>query len=176
MEVRPVRAGEHRAAGRLVVAAYRALNGHHMTGGYEVELADVARRAAEAEVFVAVDGPDLLGCVTFVPDATNPWAEELQDGEASIRMLAVDPAVQGRGAGAALLESCIGRARTLGRIAVFLHSTPWMRAAHRLYEKAGFVRVPDRDWLPIPEVPLLAFRLDLPGRAPEPASRVSSRD
>jgi hypothetical protein len=36
-----------------------------------------------------------------------------------------------------------------------------MTAAHRLYERSGFRRVPERDWTPTPEVPLLAFRLDL---------------
>ena len=44
---------------------------------------------------------------------------------------------------------------------MFLHSTPWMEAAHRLYGSMGFVRVPERDWLPVPDVPLLAFRLAL---------------
>jgi GNAT superfamily N-acetyltransferase len=161
VEVRTVRAEEYEAAGRLVVAAYRALGGAHMTPEYEIELAAVRRRATEAEVFVAVDGGRLLGCVTFVPDPANAWAEELQIGEASIRMLAVDPCVQGRGTGSTLLQGCVRRARILGRRAIFLHSTPWMTAAHRLYTNAGFVRVPGRDWLPIPEVPLLAFRLDL---------------
>ncbi len=154
-------AEEWDSAGRIVVAAYRALPGAHMSGGYEKELADVARRALEAEVLVAVEGEALVGCVTFVPDPANPWAEELDQDEASIRMLAVDPARQGRGAGRVLLDACIQRARSLGRGAIFLHSTPWMLAAHRLYHQAGFVRVPERDWLPVPEVPLLAFRLDL---------------
>jgi ribosomal protein S18 acetylase RimI-like enzyme len=156
-----VRAGEHDRAGRLVVAAYSALPGAHMSGGYANELADVARRAAQAEVLVAVHEESLLGCVTFVPDGTNRWAEKLQEGEASIRMLAVDPALQGRGAGWALVDACVNRARDLGRLAVFLHSTPSMTAAHRLYFRAGFMRVPERDWLPVPEVRLLAFRLAL---------------
>lgn len=161
MKIRQIRAGEHEAAGRVVVAAYRALPGGVTTGGYEGELADVARRAVDAEVLVAVDGPAVVGCVTFVPDAANPWAEELEDGEASIRMLGVDPVAQGRGIGRSLVEACIESARRLGRGAIFLHSTPWMTTAHELYARVGFVRVPERDWLPVPEVPLLAFRLDL---------------
>ncbi len=147
----------------MVVAAYRALPGGVPSGGYEEELADVARRAVDAEVLVAIEGRAVLGCVTFVPDPGNPWAEELEDGEASIRMLAVDPGAQGRGIGRALVDACIESARILGRRAIFLHSTPWMATAHELYGRAGFVRVPERDWLPVPEVPLLAFRLDLEG-------------
>ena len=161
MEVRRLRAGEHDAAGALVVTAYRALPGAHMSGGYELELAAVARRDVEADVLVAADSGVLIGCVTFVPDCANPWAEDLEEGEASIRMLAVDPAAQGRGVGRALLDACVHQAHSLGRKAIFLHSTPWMAAAHRLYARMGFVRVPERDWLPVPDVPLLAFRLDL---------------
>ena len=130
-----------------------------MHGGYAEELAAVDRRSTEAEVLVAIDHDELVGCVTFVPDATSPWAEHVEAGESSLRMLAVDPRTQGHGAGAALLEACIERARALGSTGLFLHSTPWMQAAHHLYEKVGFVRIPERDWHPLPDVPLLAFRL-----------------
>lgn len=173
MQVRAVRPDEYERAGQVVVAAYRALPGEHMTAGYAAELADVAHRAGEAEVLVAVEAEGdgaILGCVTFVPDSTSPWAEFVEADEAAIRMLGVDPAAQGRGVGQALLDACLSRAGELGRGAVFLHSTPWMTAAHRLYERAGFVRVPDRDWRPLPTVPLLAFRLPLAGGAgPRPS-------
>jgi ribosomal protein S18 acetylase RimI-like enzyme len=161
VEVREVRPEEYERAGRVVVDAYLALPGQHMSGGYEVELADVARRAVEAEVLVAVDAGQLLGCVTYVPDSSSPWAESLGDGEAGIRMLATNPAGQGRGVGSRLLDECIQRATSRGCDGLFLHSTPWMESAHRLYERAGFERVPERDWLPVPDVPLLAFRLRL---------------
>jgi ribosomal protein S18 acetylase RimI-like enzyme len=160
VQVRPVGPDEYELAGRIVVRAYESLPGNHMTGGYAEVLADVGRRAGETEVLVAV-GPELLGCVTFVPDSSSPWAELLGPGEAGVRMLAVDPSAQGRGVGRALLSACIERARQLGRAALFLHSTPWMEVAHHLYESAGFVRLPERDWFPVPEVPLLAFRLAL---------------
>ena len=155
---------EYERAGQIVLAAYLALPGQHMSGGYADELSDVGRRTAGSEVLVAVDGAGpLLGCVTFVPDHTSPWAELVEPGEAAIRMLGVDPAAQGRGVGRALTAACLERARRLGREAVFLHSTPWMGTAHGLYRSMGFVRVPERDWLPVPDVPLLAFRLDLTG-------------
>lgn len=153
---------EYTVAGRLIVAAYEGLPGAHLSGGYAELLQDIARRATEADVLVATD-PAVIGCVTFVPDAASPWAEGLGPDESGIRMLAVDPAAQGRGAGRALVAACVDRARGLGRTGIFLSSTPWMQAAHRLYERAGFVRVPERDWLPVPDVPLLAFHLDLRG-------------
>ena len=36
-----------------------------------------------------------------------------------------------------------------------------MTAAHRIYQRLGFTRLPDRDWEPVPVVKLLAFTLDL---------------
>lgn len=167
MEVRPVRPDEHERAGEIVVAAYRALPGAHLSGGYAALLADVARRSAEADVLVAVGAAgdarreEIFGCVTFVPGPSSPWSELLEEGEAGIRMLAVRPDVQGRGAGRALVDACVALARAAGRDAVMLHTTPWMTAAHRLYEHVGFVRFPERDWKPEPEVPLLAYRLEL---------------
>src|SRR5215471_14800681 len=101
VEVRAIRPSEYPEAGAIVVAAYRALPGAHLSNGYARDLADIGRRATEAEVLVAVDGR-VLGCVTFVPDAASPWAEMLEGNEAAIRMLGVDPAVQKRGAGRAL--------------------------------------------------------------------------
>ncbi len=55
----------------------------------------------------------------------------------------------------------MARAREAGKVRVVLHSTPWMTAAHRLYDRAGFRRQPGRDWSAAPEVPLLAFALEL---------------
>jgi GNAT superfamily N-acetyltransferase len=160
VEIRLVRPDEYERAGRLVVAAYEALPGSHVSAGYADELRAVGRRAVEAEVLVAV-AEDLLGCATFVPDASSPWAELVEADESTVRMLAVAPGSQGRGVGTALLTACIERGRAAGRAGLFLHSTPWMQAAHRLYLKAGFVRVPDRDWAPVPDVQLWAFRLEL---------------
>jgi len=174
--VREAEPAEHEPAGRLTVDVYSAIPGTHMNDGYATELADVARRAREAVVLVGLVDGELAGCVTYVPDAASPWAEGLRPGEAGIRMLAVHPAARGRGLGTALVEACLGRARAAGRHAVFLYSTPWMKAAHRIYVKAGFTRAPERDWAPLPELPLVAFVLPLrpPSRlasAPGPAPR-----
>lgn len=168
--MRSVDRDDAEAAGRVVVAAFEAVPGAHMGGGYAAELADVAGRAGVSEVLVAVDGLEVVGCVTFVPDDRSPLAEQLEDGECQIRMMAVAPSCQGRGIGQLLLDASLDRARSLQRRAVFLHSTPTMSAAHVLYQRNGFVRLPERDWLPEPDLLLLAFRLDL-GR---PAGRGST--
>ena len=160
--IREARPEEHAPLGELVVAAYRSLP-EFDEPGYEPELRDVARRAREAVVLVAADdvGGTLLGCVTYVPDSDNPWAELLKPGEAAIRMLAVDPAARGRGVGTALAGVCIARAREDGRAAVFLHTLAYMRAAQAIYARLGFIRRSDRDWEPVPGVHLLGFALAL---------------
>ncbi|SCL66069.1 Ribosomal protein S18 acetylase RimI [Micromonospora citrea] len=152
------------AVARLTVAAYEAdgqLKGEH---GYAAVLADVAARAEHGEVLVAVDpaGGEVLGSVTFVLPGSR-YAELSRAGEAEFRMLAVDPAAQGRGVGAALVEACVSRATELGCTAVTICvRSGFATAAQRLYERRGFVRVPELDWSPVVGVELLGLRLDLP--------------
>ncbi|MEU4334537.1 GNAT family N-acetyltransferase [Micromonospora lupini] len=152
------------AVARLTVAAYEAdgqLKGEH---GYGAVLADVSTRAASGEVLIAVDEATgaVLGSVTFVLPGT-PFAELSGPGEAEFRMLAVDPAAQGRGVGAALAQACVDRAAELGCTAVVICVRAGMAvSAHRLYERLGFVRMPEKDWSPVEGVALLGLRLELP--------------
>ncbi|MET7877260.1 GNAT family N-acetyltransferase [Micromonospora profundi] len=163
LRVRPAEASDFPAVARLTVAAYEAdgqLKGEH---GYGEVLADVSTRAADGEVLVAVDEATgaVLGSVTFVLPGTR-FAELSGPGEAEFRMLAVDPAAQGRGVGAALAQACVDRATELGCTAVLICVRAGMAVpAHRLYERLGFVRVPEKDWSPVAGVDLLGLRLDL---------------
>lgn len=161
MQVRPVEPEEYEEAGRVIIAAYMALPGGISSDEYAAELTRVEQRSKEAEVLVAVEDDRVLGCVTLVGDESSPWAEFLEPGESEIRAFAVLPAEQGRGTGAALLSVCLERSRQLGKRAVMLHTTPAMERAHRLYARFGFERFEERDWRPLPDVQLLAYRLVL---------------
>ncbi|WP_156725988.1 GNAT family N-acetyltransferase [Streptomyces apocyni] len=165
--IRPARAKEYEALGDLTAQAY--LQDGHLDFGaddpYLDRLRDVASRAAKAEVLVAVDGhgPDgtapPLGTVTFAVAGT-PLAEIARPGEAEFRMLAVDPAARGRGVGEALVRACLERARAAGCTGITLSTQRSMHAAHRVYERLGFVRTPDRDWEPVPGlVSLITYEL-----------------
>lgn len=154
---------------RLTVAAYRTdgqLAGD-VGRSYAPVLADVASRAAAGELLVAVDRSAqsvALGSVLFVLPGT-PYAElSRPPDEAEFRMLAVDPAAQGRGVGEALVRACLDRARQGGARAVVICVRSFSAPAHRLYARLGFVREPERDWSPLPGVDLLALRRDLPNR------------
>jgi ribosomal protein S18 acetylase RimI-like enzyme len=52
-------------------------------------------------------------------------------------------------------------ARERGFGAMVLSSAVTMHAAHRLYERLGFSRLPERDWSPSPGVQLVAYTLPL---------------
>ena len=161
MIVRPVRPEEYDVLGAITLAAYRDLLGPHLDAGYAEELADVAGRAGEAEVLVAVDGDGtLVGGVTYIA-GPGPLAWFDRVDEAGVRMLAVAPTAQRRGVGAALVAACLARARTGGKARVHLHTTAPMAVARRIYERAGFRRHPEGDRTLEGGLVLLAYRLDL---------------
>ncbi|MBT2406722.1 MULTISPECIES: GNAT family N-acetyltransferase [unclassified Streptomyces] len=128
---------------------------------YERALRDVAGRAADAEVLVATLDGVLLGGVTFAPPGSR-MADIAGPGEAEFRMLTVARAGRGRGAGEALVRACVERAQAIeGVTRLVLSTQAGSPAAHRIYERLGFVRTPERDWSPIPTVPLLTYALEL---------------
>ncbi|KAA6219609.1 GNAT family N-acetyltransferase [Streptomyces filamentosus] len=163
--IRAVRPEEHEEVGELTARAY--LDDGHLTFGeddpYLPVMKDVARRAVEAEVLVAADAEGaLLGAVTFTPGG-GEWADIAGADEAEFRLLAVARGARGRGVGEALVRACVDRARTLdGCVRVVLSTQDRMTSAHRIYRRLGFVRVPERDWSPVPGLsPLWAFSLDV---------------
>jgi ribosomal protein S18 acetylase RimI-like enzyme len=159
--VRPAAPADYPGIARVTVAAYEADG--QVAGPaqeYRETLADVPARAGAGELLVAVDDTGVLGAVLFLR-AGSPYTEVARDGEAEFRMLAVDPGAQGRGIGRALVTACVERATALRCPAVVICVRDFAVPAQKLYESLGFVRAPDRDWLPMPEVRLLALRLDL---------------
>ena len=144
--------------GELTVAAYAADGYLDGTDDYADELADAVRRAELATVLVAVDEPSgrVLGTATFCLAGT-PYAEVSAPGEAEFRMLAVAPEARGQGVGAALVHSCVELARSADSTAVALCSLEAMATAHRIYERMGFTRSPERDWQPLPGLTLVAY-------------------
>ena len=149
------------AFGRIVLGSYLALPDMPREPDYEAELADVAARVGNGVVLGAFLGETPAGCVTFVADASSPYAEALLPGESSFRMLAVDTAAQGRGIGEALTRRCLADAAEIGSVAMFIYSGSWMHTAHRLYLRLGFEFVPERDWRVDPGIHLLAMRRSL---------------
>lgn len=146
----------------LTVDVYRGLWDRDI-GEYEVQLRDVAGRAADpaAEVYVAVDASgSVVGSVTFAAHGSE-YAEQCTGGEAVFRMLVVAPGARGTGVGRSLVQLCIDRAGELGLRRLRLSTQTFMVDARRLYERMGFTRTPDRDWGPRPGIDLLTYAVDL---------------
>ena len=161
VRIRRARPEDLAAVGEVTVAAYA-----DFTAGdddfYIEHLRDAGRRDREAELWVATpaDSEEILGSVTICPP-DSPWREIARDGEGEFRMLAVAPAARGAGVGSALLALVVERFREAGARAVVLSSLAEMADAHRIYARAGFLRLPERDWSPVPGVHLIAFRKEL---------------
>lgn len=158
LTVRPALPAEYDAVAEVTIAAYRADGQLDEDNRYESRIRNVASRARDNEVLVAVDGSGVvLGAVTFVlPD--SDLAELSVPGEAEFRMLAVAPSAQRRGVGEALVRACLDRAQAYGCRAVVISTRDDAEPAHRLYQRLGFVRVPELDWSPLPGTKLLGMR------------------
>ncbi len=159
IEISPATPAEYDAIGDLTARAYAP---SHMLPDdpYFDYLRDVAERAAGSVVLAARNNGKVVGSVAWCEPGSEV-AELAMPGEGEFRTLAVDPEAEGGGAGRALVQACIDRAREAGCDALVLSSALWMTRAHGLYERMGFVRVPERDWNPTPDTRLLAFRLEL---------------
>ncbi|HEX8865291.1 MAG TPA: GNAT family N-acetyltransferase [Lentzea sp.] len=160
--IRPATEADLPAVGAVTVEAYR-VNGYvgdH--DDYATTLADAASRFRDAELLVAVDDSGtVLGSVTVVHPGT-PYAEISRPGELEFRMLSVAASARGRGVGEALVRVVIDRARAAGVGRIVLSSSEKMAAAHRLYERLGFTRLPERDWTPLPGINLKAYAYGMP--------------
>ena len=162
MRVRLATDADLRAVGELTVAAYAEFT-EGPADPYVERLRDATSRAAEAELWVAEDDGGLLGTVTRCP-VGSPWREISQPGEGEFRMLAVAPEARGRGVGEALTRHVLAVCADAGEPVVVISSLAEMSAAHRVYERLGFRRLPERDWSPLDGVDLVAFVHD--GRTP----------
>ncbi|MEV6656293.1 GNAT family N-acetyltransferase [Nocardia fluminea] len=158
--IRPAHPDEYDAVAALTVEVYVG-DGYVADGDdYVRELADVPHRAAEAEVLVAVYEGEVVGSLTVARPGT-PYAEIAQPGELEFRMLAVSKRARGLGVGSALVRAVIDEARSGDFEAVALTTMFSMVDAHRLYERLGFVGVPERDWATHDGLQLFVMRLAL---------------
>lgn len=160
VQVRLAAPAEYDRVGALSDAAYS--HDYQISERYRASLRDVATRAHEHEVWVAVDSRsgEVLGTVA-TPRPGGHISELGGEGELDFRLLAVAPSARRRGIGRLLVEHVIALARQRGATRVVMNSGPEMLGAHRLYLEMGFTRRPERETREIDGKVLLAFGLDL---------------
>ncbi|MBN8202793.1 GNAT family N-acetyltransferase (plasmid) [Cytobacillus firmus] len=103
----------------------------------------------DVELLVAELNEEVVGSVVLYPaksDAYEGLIDSLNYPE--LRMLAVAPHVRNKGIGEALVNECIRRAKAKGFQFIGLHTADFMNSAMRLYERMGFVRLPQFDFEP----------------------------
>lgn len=149
--IRDAQPQEFNAIGALTVAAFEAPRPEDRTPRKanpqrRQTLADAAARARDGRLLVALDTltDQLIGTVALV-HAGTPSAQFARDGEAEIRLLAVDPEHRGRGIAYDLMQHAIAVAREQDADAVVLDTGPRNLTAQRLYTRLGFERAPERE-------------------------------
>ncbi|OLL32401.1 GNAT family N-acetyltransferase [Burkholderia sp. SRS-W-2-2016] len=169
LSIRDGDAAELARLGQLLVKVYAALPGFPKPGeqpAYYDLLANIARFADKpgARVLVALSGEgEVVGGVVYFADmahyGSGGTATTLKNAS-GIRLLGVDPECRGKGVGKALTLACIELARQGAHAEVILHTTKAMPEAWAMYERLGFVRSEELDFLQ-QEMTVFGFRLKL---------------
>ena len=127
--------------------------------GFIEGIGRMAELARDADLLVAEHDGVVIGAVAHVGPG-RPRAAFFPGEWSVIRMLVVDPARRGQGAGRALVAGSLRLAQEAGSPVVGLHTSPIMASALRMYEALGFVR--DGDLPPIRGVPYGRYVLPAP--------------
>jgi ribosomal protein S18 acetylase RimI-like enzyme len=163
MLIRDALPDELAEVGELRLTAYGADGFLSPDSSYAPRLRDLgADGVGQVLVAVADEPGPILGTVMLQPWRPDEGHVVQGPDEAEIRALAVRPAAQRAGVGRALLAAVVDLAVHDGVRHLVLLTQPDMKAAHRLYELAGFTRLADRDWSPEPGTMLLAYGKHLP--------------
>ena len=166
------RPDQYEAVGELLVHTYSTLTGMPQIidqPEYYARLRAVGARAANTAITVYValsTAGELLGSVDFI-DSMDQYgsggrATSIADA-AGIRLLAVAQAHRGRGIGKQLTRVCIERAAVMGKSQAILHTTRAMGTAWAMYERLGFARSEDLDFMQ-GDLEVYGFRLRLAQR------------
>jgi len=136
--------------GELTALAYLADGLIDNAHPYVPQLRDAEARARDADLLAMIDGDQgsgaIVGTITLVPPG-SPFIELAEGGEYELRMLAVSPMERGRGIGRELAQAAMDRAIEQGATRIVLSTLETMHAAHRLYERMGFRRRHELDWV-----------------------------
>ncbi len=142
VRIREALPAEYGEVAQLTVDAYREYAERmppETWAQYEIDLADVSRRAETAAILVAEADGTLVGALAYF-SAGKRDSDWLAADWAYFRALGVAPNHRGLGIGRALTQACIDRARVEGAGGLGLHTTEVMPLAREMYERMGFVQ------------------------------------
>jgi GNAT superfamily N-acetyltransferase len=169
IRVRNARPDEFERLGQLMVKVYSQLEGFPKPAeqpAYYEMLANIGQQTQKpcTELLVAVAEQGIIaGGVVYFSDMQyyGSGGTATQEKNASgFRLLAVDPAFRGLGIGNRLTAECIEKAKAHKNQQMVIHTTKAMQTAWTMYEKIGFVRSLDLDFMQ-GQLPVFGFRLKL---------------
>ena len=121
------------AIAAVLLAAFRDFEPLYSPQGFRATTPtaeQIALRLAEGPSWIAVDEAEVVGTVSAVERAAEIY----------LRSMAVLPSARGRGIATQLLRTVEAFAVSRGARSLTLSTTPFLTAAIRLYEQAGFRR------------------------------------
>lgn len=167
--VRNARADEFGEIGKTMVQVYSHLDGFPKESEqpeYYKMLANIGEltQKPNTELLVAISPEGkIAGSVVYFSDMQyygSGGTATKEQNASGFRLLGVDPSERGHGIGKLLTNECIRKAREKNHINVVIHTTKAMQVAWTMYEKLGFERAEDLDFMQ-GELPVFGFRLAL---------------
>lgn len=167
--IRNAQAEEFKSIGQLMVNVYSQLDGfpkpdeqpayYHllMNIGFLTEKPGV-------EILVAASPENkIAGALVYFSDMLyygSGGTATSEKNAAGFRLLAVDLDYRGQSIGKKLTIACIEKARSQNLPQLIIHSTQAMQVAWKMYERIGFVRSEDLDFMQ-GSLPVFGFRYTL---------------
>ncbi len=155
-KVRNAKPGEFAEIGRLMVTVYSQLEGFPKETeqpAYYRMLAHVGEltQKESTEILIAISPEGkIAGAVVYFGNmkyyGSGGTATQEQNA-AGFRLLAVSPDARGKGIGKLLTLECIHKARQQQLNQVIIHTTRAMQTAWDMYERIGFKRSIDLDFM-----------------------------
>ena len=168
-EIRNARPEEFMAVGQLMIQVYSQLDGFpkptEQPMYYKMleNVGDFTNKPA-TELLIAVSSEGRIdGAVVYFGDMQyygSGGTATKEKNAAGFRLLAVNPNARGLGLGKLLTLKCIEKAKEMKLGQVVIHTTKAMQTAWAMYEKIGFKRSEDLDFIQ-GELPVFGFRLKL---------------
>ena len=160
---------EFEEIGKLMVQVYSHLEGFPKKSeqpDYYKMLANAGKlsKQPKTELIVAVSSEGrIVGAVVYFSDmqyygSGGTATKELN--ASGFRLLAVEPSYGGIGIGKLLTFECIKKARYHNNQKLIIHTTEHMKVAWKMYERLGFKRAEDLDFMQ-EKLPVFGFRLTL---------------
>ena len=132
--IRPFAAADAEGVVKLVLSIQQQEFGVPITADEQPDLLNVGAyyQRAQGNFWVASDNGRIVGTIGLL---------DVGDGYGVLRKMFVAASHRGTGVAAELLQTCLTWARRARMTEVMLGTTEGMKAAHRFYEKRGFVGV-----------------------------------